>query len=173
MLRTSSYCAPLGSLTRSQGGLRPTSGTAFRALVLMPPLIARVPCGLTNLVPSATRGGRPSPPLPSLAIGTRSPGCRQRQLPAISPHVVGTPATQPGKPQTRPDSTVFGWNQPELDWRMGVIATKHTLDLAGRQRIGVEIALAFGATGAGQELVLRLVLDAFGDGAEAQALRHG
>src|SRR6185312_8006207 len=48
--------APLGSFTRSHGGLRLTSGSWLCALGFWPPFTARVPCGLVNLLPSGMEG---------------------------------------------------------------------------------------------------------------------
>src|SRR3546814_6359295 len=59
MSMTSRYFAPLGRRTRSHGGLGPTSGIVLEALGLIPSSTARVPCGLTILLPEAGRGAEP------------------------------------------------------------------------------------------------------------------
>src|SRR3546814_16465157 len=59
MSMTSRYFAPLGRRTRSHGGLGPTAGIVLEALGLIPSSTARVPCGLTILLPEAGRGAEP------------------------------------------------------------------------------------------------------------------
>ena len=54
---TSWYLAPEGSFMRSHSGLACLSGTRVMGLTFTPSLMARVPCGLTNLAPGTGRRG--------------------------------------------------------------------------------------------------------------------
>ena len=77
------YLAPLGRRTRSHWGLGPMSGTALRALGLMPSWMACVPCSVTNLVPEPGRRGLGCRTMVSSAMRWASCACTETNEPIL------------------------------------------------------------------------------------------
>src|SRR5690348_13772738 len=126
--RTASYCAPDGNFTRSHGGLRLASGTLLAAFGRMPPLTARVPCGLTNLLPSGIgtlsdmRGAAGK-------LATVSRGLRPRALMHIK-----RPARLHGQCV---ESAALGRHQPEFGRGLRVARTQQPFDIRRREWVRI------------------------------------